>query len=347
MNDLIPASLLDDVRRLIDSGRRRAAVAVNSELVQLYWQIGRRIREDILGGDRANYGQQVIGRLAQALKGEYGPSFSRRNLHHMVRAAEILDREEIVYAVRSQLTWTHLRELLSVDDPLKRQFYIEMCRLERWSTRTLKERVSSLLYERTALAKRPETVVSQALDELRGSDEVTADLVFRDPYVLSFLGLPTDYAESDLERAILQHIERVIMELGSGFTFVARQKRMSIGPTDYYLDLLFFHRRLRALVAVELKIGRFDARDKGQLELYLRWLDKHERQPGENPPLGLILCAEKNAEEIELLELHQGSIRVAEYLTELPPRDLLEQKLQAALEFARARHLSLAGGQDS
>ncbi len=337
MTELVPASLLADLRTLIDTGRRRAAAAINHELVQLYWHVGRRIRQDVLADERAEYGAGLIARLAERLVAEYGAGFSKRNLHYMVRAAEIFDADEIVHAARSQLSWTHIRELSAIDDPLKRRFYIEMCRVERWSTRALKAKIGSLLFERTAVARQPEAVVAEALDGLEAADRLTPDLVFRDPYVLDFLRLPRDWAEADLEAAILQHIEQVIMELGTGFTFVARQKRMPIGPNDYYLDLLFFHRRLRALVAVELKIGRFDARDKGQLELYLRWLDKHERQPGENPPLGLILCAEKNTEEIELLELHQGAIRVAEYLTELPPREVLEEKLHAAITLARAR----------
>jgi predicted nuclease of restriction endonuclease-like (RecB) superfamily len=333
----VPTELLTDLRRLIDAGRQRAATAVNVELVELYWHIGTRIRHEVLTNDRADYGREIIARLSERLVAEYGPGFSKRNLHYMVRCAEVYDPPSIVHAARSQLSWTHLRELMAIEDPLRRRFYTEMCRLERWSTRALRDKLNGLLYERTALAKRPEAVVAQTLDDLQQGDRLTPDLVFRDPYVLNFLGLPADYAEADLEAAILRHIEQVIMEMGNGFTFVARQKRMPIGPVDYTLDLLFFHRRLRALVAVELKIGRFDARDKGQLELYLRWLDKYERQPGENPPLGLILCAEKNTEEIELLELHQGSIRVAEYLTELPPREVLEQKLHLAIELARAR----------
>lgn len=337
MTALVPDILLSDLRALIDTGRHRAAAAVNNELVQLYWHIGRRIQQDVLANERAEYGAGLIADLAERLVAEYGPGFSKRNLHYMVRAAEVFDADEIVHAARSQLSWTHVRELSAIEDPLKRRFYIEMCRVERWSTRALREKVAGMLFERTAVARRPEAVVAETLDGLEEADRLTPDLVFRDPYVLDFLSLPRDYAEADLEAAILRHIEQVIMELGTGFTFVARQKRMPIGPTDYYLDLLFFHRRLRALVAVELKIGRFDARDKGQLELYLRWLDKHERQPGENPPLGLILCAEKNTEEIELLELHQGSIRVAEYLTELPPRDVLERKLHAAITLARSR----------
>jgi predicted nuclease of restriction endonuclease-like (RecB) superfamily len=197
--------------------------------------------------------------------------------------------------------------------------------------------MDGMLFERTAIAKRPHAVVESTLEALRNEDRMSPDLVFRDPYVLDFLGLPADFSESELEAAILRELEAFLLELGQGFSFVARQKRMSIGPDDYYLDLLFFHRRLRALVAIELKLGRFDARDKGQMELYLRWLDKHERQRDENPPLGLILCADKNEEQVELLELTEGSVRVASYLTELPPRELLERKLLESLEHARAR----------
>lgn len=233
------------------------------------------------------------------------------------------------------MSWTHLRELIAIDDPLKRQFYTELCRVERWSTRTLKDKLNGLLFERTAIAKRPAAVVAETLDQLREDGRMSPDLVFRDPYVLDFLKLPQDYSETDLEATILRELETCLLELGGGFSFVARQHRMSIGADDYYLDLLFFHRRLRALIAIEL--GRFDARDKGQMELYLRWLDRYERQPGENPPLGLILCADKHQEQIELLELDQGAIRVASYLTELPPRELLERKLLQAIEHARAK----------
>lgn len=243
------------------------------------------------------------------------------------------------------MSWTHFRELIAIDDPAKRQFYAELCRVERWSTRTLKNKVDGMLFERTAIAKRPAAVVAETLDALRDEDRMTPDLVFRDPYVLDFLGLPTDFSEAELEQAILRELEAFLLELGQGFSFIARQKRMAIGADDFYLDLLFFHRPLRALVAIELKLGRFDARDKGQMELYLRWLDKHERQPGENSPLGLILCADKNEEQIELLELTDGSVRVASYLTELPPRKLLERKLLESIEHARTRAFAGAGAQ--
>ncbi len=233
----------------------------------------------------------------------------------LIRFDEVFPDEEIVYALRTQLTWTHLRALIAIEDPLARRFYTEMCRIQRWSTRTLNARIQGMLFERTAIAKRPDAVITSDLKALQAEDRLTPALIFRDPYLLDFLGLPNDFSESELEAAILHDLETFLLELGTGFSFVARQMRMSIGPDDYCLDLLFFHRTLRALVAVELKLGRFDARDKGQMELYLRWLDKHERRPDENHPLGLILCADKNEEQVELLELTEGNVRVASYLT--------------------------------
>ena len=248
----------------------------------------------------------------------------------MIRFAEVYPSEGIVQALIAQLSWTHFLQLICIDDSLKRDFYAEMCRIERWSTRTLQKKISGMLFERTALAKRPESVVRAELDTLRTSDRVTPDLVFKDPYLLDFLGLNDRYIERDIEDAILREMERFILELGVGFSFVARQKRLLLEDEDLYLDLLFFHRKLRRLVAIELKLGQFKAEYKGQMELYLRWLDEHERQPGEEPPIGLILCASRSEEKVRLLRLDQGNIRVAAYMTDLPPRKLLEKKLHDA-----------------
>ena len=333
----VPAALVGELRGLIEQSRAAAARTINSELVWLYWQVGHRLRREVVGEGRAAYGEQVVAAVAAALSAEYGRGFGKRSLYRMIRFAEVFPDPEIVTALRSQLSWTHIRELIALDDPLQRRFYVELCRLEGWSTRTLQEKIAGMLFERTAIARRPEAVVQEALTALVEGGRMTPDLVFRDPYVLDFLGPPSDYSERELEAAILRELESFLLELGQGFSFIARQKRMSIGADDYYLDLLFFHRPLRALVAVELKLGRFDARDKGQMELYLRWLDKHERQSHESPPLGLILCADKNEEQIELLQLTDGSIRVASYLTELPPRALLEKKLLEAIDHARAQ----------
>jgi predicted nuclease of restriction endonuclease-like (RecB) superfamily len=271
------------------------------------------------------------------LVAEYGVGFAEKNLHRMLQFAEAFPNSGIVAALRRQLSWTHFRMLLPLRDLLQREFYAEMCRVEHWSTRTLQRKISSLLFERTAIARKPARLARRELAALRESDRMTPDLLFRDPYVLDFLGLREAFDEKDLEAAILRELERFILELGAGFSFVARQKRILVDGDDYYLDLLFFHRGLRRLVAVELKLGRFQAADKGQMELYLRWLDRHERRAGEETPLGLILCAGKAAEHVALLELERSGIRVAEYLTELPPRRLLEARLHDAIRLARHR----------
>jgi predicted nuclease of restriction endonuclease-like (RecB) superfamily len=233
------------------------------------------------------------------------------------------------------LSWSHFVELLPLDKPLQRDFYAEMCRIERWSVRTLRERIGSQLYLRTAIAKKPEAVVQAEISHLRAGGQMTPDMVFRDPYMLDFLGLPDGYNERDLEAAILRDMERFLLELGVGFTFVARQKRITVGSDDFYLDLLFYHRHLRRLVAVELKLEPFKPAHKGQMELYLRWLDKYDRTPGEESPIGLILCAGANAEQVELMDLGAANIRVAEYKEHIPDIALLQQHLHRAVELAR------------
>lgn len=303
----------------------------------LYWRIGQRIKRELIGEGRAAYGGQIVYALSRQLTAEYGEGFSRANLFHMIRFAEVFPDGQIVHALSAQLSWTHVRQLAYLDDPLKRDFYVEMCRLERWSTRTLKDKIDGMLFERTALSRKPEQLIRQELDVLRETDRLTPDLVFRDPYFLDFLGLKDTYSEKDLEAAILRELESFILELGTGFSFVARQKRITVDNEDYYIDLLFYHRGMRRLVAIELKLGRFEAAFKGQMELYLRWLEKYDRQAGEERPMGLVLCAGKNAEHIELLQVEGSGIRVAEYLTGLPPRDLLERKLRSAIQLARGR----------
>jgi predicted nuclease of restriction endonuclease-like (RecB) superfamily len=330
--------LLSDLSQLIDATRQRVARTVNAELVLMYWKIGARIRQDVLGEERAAYGEQIVSTLSRQLSAGYGSGFSRQNLFHMIRFVEAWPDETEAAELAQHMGWSHFKEILYLDNPVQRQFYAQMCRVERWSVRTLRDRVRSMLFERTAISKRPETLISQELEQLRETDRVTPDLVFRDPYLLDFLGLADAFSERDLEAAILRDIERFLLELGTDFGFLARQKRMTIGEQDYYLDLLFYHRGLARLVAIELKLGRFEASYKGQMELYLRWLDKYERRAeSENPPIGMILCSEKNEEQIELLQLNEGEIRVAEYLTALPERAVLEAKLHDAVLRARQR----------
>ncbi|HOZ46559.1 MAG TPA: PDDEXK nuclease domain-containing protein [Candidatus Hydrogenedentes bacterium] len=331
----VSTKLFGDIRVMIEETRSAVAATVNAGLTMLYWRIGGRITEEILGGKRAGYGKQILATLSQELARDYGDGFSYSALTRMIKFTECFPDPEIVATLSRQLSWSHFRELLPLDRPLQREFYAEMCRVERWSVRTLRQKIASMLYERTALSRQPEAVAKAELQKLRDEDRMTPDLVFRDPYLLDFLGLKGAYQEKDLEAAILSELEAFIMELGASFAFVARQKRISVDDDDYYLDLLFFHRDLRRLVAIELKLDKFRPGHKGQMELYLRWLDKHERKPDEEVPLGIILCAGKNTEQIELLELGRSGIHVAQYLTELPPKDVLRQKLHDAI--ARSR----------
>jgi len=333
--------LAADIRAFIEAARLRVAQTVNAELVLLNWQIGNRIRRDILQETRAEYGDQIVSTLSRQLTTEYGAGFSRQNLFHMMRFVEAWPDQTLVTPLAQHLGWSHFKEILYLDNALARQFYAEMCRLERWSVRTLRDRVRSMMFERTAISRLPEAAIRQDLQQLREADRLTPDLVFRDPYLLDFLGLRDTYSERDLEAAILRELERFLLELGTDFGFVARQKRMTIGKEDFYLDLLFYHRRLARLIAVDLKLGRFEAAYKGQMELYLRWLDRNERRTEhEEAPIGLILCSAKDEEQIELLQLNQGEIRVAEYLTALPAKQLLAAKLHDAVirvreQFAR------------
>jgi predicted nuclease of restriction endonuclease-like (RecB) superfamily len=329
--------LLDDLRRMIEETRQGVAITVNAAMTMLYWRIGKRINEEILKGERAKYGGEIVVSLSRKLEAEYGRGFSEKSLRHMLRFAEVFPDERIVSALMRQLSWTHFLAIIYLQEPIQRDFYAEMCRIERWSTRTLQKKIGSMLYERTALSKKPEELARIELDALREEDKLTTDLVFRDPYFLDFLGLTGAFQEKDLEAAILRDMEAFILELGVGFTFVARQKRITVDGDDFYLDLLFFHRSLRRLVAMDLKLDKFRPEHKGQMELYLRWLDKYERQPGEKTPIGMILCAGKKQEQIELLEMDKTGIHVAEYMVELPPRELLQEKLHRAIALARGR----------
>lgn len=337
--------LLDDLKTLIDQARQQVAFAVNVGLTRLYWQVGQRIRTDLLlEKDRAAYGKQILATLSQELTQRYGKGFTESALNRMVKFAEVFSDLQIVATLSQQLSWSHFLLLLPLDKPMQRDFYAEMCRIERWSVRTLSARIDSMLYERSALSRKPDALIQHELQTLRETDRVTPALVFRDPYFLDFLGLDDRYVERDVEDAIMRELEQFLLELGAGFSFIARQKRIPVGGDDYFLDLLFFHRGLKRLIAIELKLGDFKPADKGQMELYLRWLDKHERQPGEDAPLGLILCAGKNREAVELLELEKSGIHIAEYLTALPPREVLERKLHEAVASARGR-LALKPGE--
>jgi predicted nuclease of restriction endonuclease-like (RecB) superfamily len=335
-----------EIKQLIADARQRVAYTVNAELALLYWQIGKRINEEVLKDKRADYGKQIVAALSAQLKAEYGSGWTEKQLRHCLRAAETFTHHQIVSAVQRQLSWTHIKTIMYLKDALQREFYMEMCALEKWSSRQLQERIQSMLYERTAISKKPELTIQQDLSSLKNDQKISPDMVFRDPYVLDFLGLKDTYSEKDLETAIVAELQRFIIELGSDFAFLSRQKRITIDHRDYKIDLLFYHRRLKCLVAIDLKLGEFEAGFKGQMELYLRYLEKHEMMEGENQPIGLILCAGKNEEHIELLQLDKSNIRVAEYLTALPEKALLQQKLHQAIEIARSRLLNAQNNKD-
>jgi predicted nuclease of restriction endonuclease-like (RecB) superfamily len=337
MKEQLPVieTLVSDVSLLINDARQRVAVAVNAEMTMLYWKVGKRINAEVLEGKRAEYGREVLHSLSQSLTGQYGSGWGVKHLRHCLNFAEIFADEQIVYTLCRQLTWSHLRLLVYMEDPLKREFYIEMCKLEHWSVRQLQERINSMLYERTAISRKPEETIARELQNLKQENQLSPDLVFRDPYLLNFLGLADSYSEKDLEGAILAELQKFIIEMGNDFAFMARQKRITIDNIDYKIDLLFYHRRLKSLVAVDLKMGEFEAGHKGQMELYLRYLEKYEQVEGENAPVGLILCTGKNEEHVELMQLDKSNIRVAEYLTLLPSKAYLQEKLHKAIEIAK------------
>lgn len=329
--------LFNDIRELIDNSRQRFVVAVNAELTLLYWNIGKKINNHILGNERAEYGKQIVASLARQLTEEYGKGWGEQQIRHSLRSAETFSEEQILYAVRRELSWTHIRNIMYLKDELQREFYLEICANERWSSRQLQERINSMLFERTAISKKPDELIRQELQQLRDENKPSPDLIFRDTYILDFLGLKDMYSEKNLEDAIIRELERFILEFGKGFAFVERQKRMIIDGVDFSLDLLFYHRVLRRLVAIELKLGKFKAEYKSKMELYLAWLEKHEMQPGEETPIGLLLCAEGNHEQVELLQLQRTGIKLAEYLTELPSKELLQKKLHQAIQIARKK----------
>ena len=329
--------LFADIKLLIEQAKKDVAVTVNSATTVLYWNVGMHINKGILDFKRAEYGKEVIKSLSKKLTEEYGKGWSEKQLRHCLRFAETFPKKEIVYALSRQLSWTHFRTIMYLKDELRREFYIEMTKLENWNTRTLNEKIDSMLFERTAISKKPDELIKHELNELREENKLSPDLVFRDPYFLNFLGLEDRYSEKSLEDAILRELEKFILELGQGFTFVERQKRMLIDGDSFKLDLLFYHRKLKRLVAIDLKLDRFKAKYKGQMELYLRYLEKYETEKGESTPIGLILCAEGSKEQIELLQLEESGIRVAEYLVELPPKELLQRKLHKVIELEKKR----------
>ena len=322
--EIINKELYADLSILIENGQKQLTFYANSTLILVFWQVGKRINEDILQNKRAEYGKQIVPILSAQLEMAYGKNFTEKNVRRMLQFAEQFPDFEIVVPVARQLSWSHILILLPLKNREAQLYYAQKASEELWGKRELRLQINRKAFERKEIAN----VQTMHTDLLNA---------FKDPYLLDFLGLKNTFLEKDLEAAILRELENFILELGKGFAFVERQKRMIIDGEDFHLDLLFFHRKLKRLIAIELKLGKFEAAHKGQMELYLRWLDKYEKQADENSPVGLILCAESSREQVELLEMHKDGIVVAEYWTDLPPKKQLEQKIHSLLIEAKER----------
>ncbi len=322
----IDQELFNELSQLIEQSRLQVVAQVNSALTMLFWHIGYRINQNILQNKRADYGKQIVVTLSRQLTEKYGQNFEEKNLRRMLQFAEQFSDEQIVVTLSRQLSWSHFLVLIPLKNPQAKLFYAKAATVQGLGVRDLRKQIANKEFERTTIANLQNTSNHPAIYNN-----------FKDPYFLDFLGLQNTYLEKDLEQAILRELEAFILELGKGFAFIERQKRMIIDGEDFHLDLLFYHRNLRRLVAVELKLGKFEAKHKGQMELYLKWLDKYEKKEDELPPVGLILCAESSREQIELLEMHKDGIMVAEYWTELPPKKQLEKKIHSILMEAKER----------
>lgn len=320
------AALFQNLANIIEQGKKQLAVQVNSTLTMVYWKVGYAINTHILDNQRAEYGKEVVPSVSFQLEQVYGRAFNIKNLRRMMQFAEIFADFEIVVPLARQLSWSHFIILIPIKEKDKRNYYTKKSAEETWSKRELRRQIERKAFERNEIAE------VQFIEE-----NTKLQTTFKDPYFLDFLGLKEGYLEKDLEGAILKELEHFILELGKGFAFVERQKRIILDGEDFYLDLLFYHRKLKRLVAIELKLGKFKPAHKGQMELYLKWLNKYEKQEGENSPIGLILCAAKSSEQIELLEMNKDDIIVAEYWTELPPKKELEAKLHQVYLEAKAR----------
>jgi len=320
------AELVNELTELIEASKKQVTAQINSTLTILFWQVGSSINKYILQNERADYGKQIVVTVSRQLTERYGRNYEEKNLRRMIQFAKSYSNYEKVTLLSKHLSWSHFLALIPLKNDAAKDFYAKLVYDNRLGVRGLRNQISRKVFERTKNS-------DLGLIE---SDKIGKG-IFKDPYFLDFLELKEGYLENDLEAAILKELELFILELGNGFSFIERQKRMIIDGEDFYLDLLFYHRKLKRLVAIELKIEKFKPKHKGQMELYLKWLDKYERQEGEKPPIGLILCALASKEQIELLEMHKDGIMVAEYWTDLPPKEILEAKLHEAMSIARER----------
>ena len=319
-------TLFKKLSLLIEKSRHKTISQVKSTVTLLFWQIGKEINDEILHNKRAEYGTQIIANLAKKLSGQYGKNFEEKNLRIMMQFSLQFPVRKIVVTLSRQLSWSHFIAIIPLKSEDEREFYCNLSFNDILSVRELRRQIELKTFERTQIAN----------IKINKNSKIPPG-TFRDPYIFDFFNLHNAYYEKDVETAVLRDLESFILELGKGFAFVERQKRMIIDGEDFYLDLLFYHRKSKRLVAIELKLGKFSAKYQGQMKLYLKWLNRYERQTDENEPIGLILCIGDSREQIELLEMDKDGIMVAEYWTELPPKKELEEKIRMLLLEARER----------
>lgn len=329
----VAENLLEGIRQIIDTTRRQTMVYVNQQISLQYYSVGLYIVNKLHTDVYDNYGKAILATVSQQLQSEFGKGYSYSALTRM-RNVALCYSEEMFATLSQTLTWSHFLELVAIEDSTKRLFYEKMTSSKNWSIRKLRENINKMYYERTLIAAKPEDEIIETLVNER--IESCPEVQLKSSYVLDFLGLTGYYSEEELEDAILVNLERFLLELGEGFTFEARQKRFTIDSIDYKIDLLFFHRKLNRLIAIDLKLGKFLPEYKGQMELYLKYLQRNEMEEHENPPIGLILCSEGNSEHIELMMLGEENIKVAQYLTKLPDKQWFVDKLNKSIAIAQA-----------
>ena len=330
----VSESLYKGVSDIIDHARQEVVVYVNKQPNMMFWHIGHYINEDLGYKRYSAYGSKILATLSQRLTERYGKGYTYSAVTRMMKVARYYSNEEMFATLSQTLTWGHFLELVTIENDTKRLFYQQMGIVEHWSIRQLREKEDAMMYERSLIAVKPEDEITNTLENMTPA-HMNPDVVLRNSYVLDFLGLNGYYSEEELEDAISKQLEDFILELGQGFAFLERQKRFTIDGTDYYLDMLFYHRKLKCLVAIDLKLGKFKPQYKGQMELYLKYLQKYDMQPDENPPIGLLLCSEGNTEHIELMMLNEDHIKVAQYLTCLPDKQWFIDKLNRSILIAK------------
>jgi len=333
MNEIISQNLYGEIKSIIDQAKTKAIMQVNQWLILMYWQIWKHIKENVIGDQKASYGDKTIKNLWEKLTLEYGIWFGYRNLFRMLKLFELFPDIQIVTTLSSKCSWSHFLEFIKIEDETKRQFYITFAMHEQRSVRILRNRIDSQLFERTMISKEPDETIQYDLQQLTSQETaINQKLFVRDPYLLDFLWLEKSFSEKDLENAILQELEKFILEFGNDFAFLARQKRISIWDRDYFVDLLFYHRKLKRLIIIELKLWEFSPEHKWQVELYLQYFKKYEKQEWENDPIAIILCSWKDQEVVELMEVGKDNIHISEYWLQLPPKEILQQKLHKAIQ---------------